>query len=40
VEHAIEQRQAAIGFFINSHAKALRATPRWPALARMMNLPA
>jgi hypothetical protein len=40
VERAIEQRQAAIGFFLNSHATALRSTSRWPALARMMNLPA
>ena len=39
-EQAIEQRQplaagwAAAGFF-----KALRSSPRWPKLARMMNLP-
>jgi hypothetical protein len=40
VEKAIEQRQSAVQFFINSHATALRSSPRWPALARMMHLPA
>jgi hypothetical protein len=30
----------AILFFLNSHATALRSTPRWPALAKMMNLTA
>ena len=39
-ERAIEQRQptalelASAGFF-----KPLRSSPRWPRLARMMNLP-
>ena len=39
-EHAIEQRQAfaaewaSAGFF-----RPPRSTPRWPKLARMMNLP-
>ncbi len=37
-ETAIEQRQVAILFFLNAHATALRSTPRWPALAKMMNL--
>jgi serine/threonine-protein kinase len=40
VERAIEQRQPAILFFLNGHATALRSSPRWPKLARMMNLPA
>jgi serine/threonine-protein kinase len=40
IEKAIEQRQVAILFFLNSHATALRSTPRWPALAKMMNLTA
>jgi eukaryotic-like serine/threonine-protein kinase len=35
---AIEQRQIAVLFFVHAHATALRSTPRWPALARMMNL--
>jgi tetratricopeptide (TPR) repeat protein len=35
---AIEQRHPAVMFLIQSHAPALRAHPRWPALARMMNL--
>jgi TolB-like protein len=38
IQTAIEQRQVAILFFLNAHATALRATPRWPALAKMMNL--
>ena len=37
-ETAIEQRQVAVLFFLNAHATALRSTPRWPRLARMMNL--
>jgi serine/threonine-protein kinase len=36
---AIEQRQAGVFFFLSEHASALRATARWPALARLMNLP-
>jgi serine/threonine-protein kinase len=40
VERAIEQRQPAVLFFLSAHATALRSTARWPALARMMNLPA
>ena len=39
VEKAIEQRQAAVFFFLSAHATALRSSARWPALARMMNLP-
>jgi tetratricopeptide (TPR) repeat protein len=38
-EKAIDQRQPAVLFFLNGHAKALRSTARWPTLARMMNLP-
>jgi len=38
-EKAIEQRQPAVLFFVNAHATALRSSARWPALARMMNLP-
>ena len=37
---AIEQRQTAVLFFLNAHATELRSTPRWPALAKMMNLSA
>jgi eukaryotic-like serine/threonine-protein kinase len=39
VVKAIEQRQSAVQFFINAHATALRSSPRWPAIARMMKLP-
>jgi tetratricopeptide (TPR) repeat protein len=38
-EKAIELRQPAVLFFVNGHATALRSSPRWPALARLMNLP-
>jgi tetratricopeptide (TPR) repeat protein len=38
-EKAIDQRHPALPFFLNAHAQALRSHPRWPALARMMNLP-
>jgi tetratricopeptide (TPR) repeat protein len=38
-EKAIEQRQPAIFFFLNVTATALRSSPRWPALARMLRLP-
>ncbi len=37
-ETAIEQRAVAVLFFLHAHAIALRSTPRWPRLARMMNL--
>jgi hypothetical protein len=36
---AIEQRQPAV-FFLLSVAAALRSSPRWPALARRIRLPA
>ena len=36
---AIEQRQPAV-FFALSVAAALRSSPRWPALARRIRLPA
>jgi len=39
IAKAIEQRQPAV-FFIVSVATALRSSPRWPALARRMRLPA
>jgi hypothetical protein len=39
-QKAIEQRQIAVLFFLHGHATALRTTPRWPALAKMMNLSA
>ncbi len=38
-EKAIDQRHPAVFFFLHVTAKALRSSPRWPALARMMNLP-
>lgn len=39
-EKAIAQRQAIVTMFMRMPiAKALWASPRWPALARMMNLP-
>ena len=37
-EKAIDQRHPAVFFFLHVTAKALRSSPRWPALARMMNL--
>jgi eukaryotic-like serine/threonine-protein kinase len=37
-QKAIEQRQIAVLFFLHGHATVLRTTPRWPALATMMNL--
>jgi hypothetical protein len=37
-EEAIRSSQIAILFFLHAHATALRSTPRWPALARMLNL--
>src|SRR5688572_21295468 len=41
VEKSIEQRYPGILFFVNlPFGKVLRASPRWPALARRMNLPA
>ena len=39
VEKAIEERQFAVFFFLRSHGQTLRASPRWPALARMLKLP-
>jgi tetratricopeptide (TPR) repeat protein len=39
VEKAIEERQFAVFFFLSSHGQLLRASPRWPALARMLKLP-
>jgi tetratricopeptide (TPR) repeat protein len=38
-EKAIDQRHPAVFFFLHVTAKALRSSRRWPALARMMNLP-
>ncbi len=39
-EKAIDQRHPAVFFFLHVTAPALRSSPRWPALARMLNLPA
>ena len=39
-EKAMEQREPWVIFLLLlPHAKALRQSPRWPALAKMMNLP-
>ena len=39
-EKAIAQRQAIVTMFMRMPiARALWASPRWPALAKMMNLP-
>ena len=39
-ENVIEERNPfAVVFAKNPLGKALRASPRWPKLARMMNLP-
>jgi len=38
-EKAIEQRQPAVLFFLNVHVQQLRSSPRWPGLARLLNLP-
>jgi hypothetical protein len=37
-QKAIDQRHPAVFFFVHVTAKALRSSPRWPALASMMNL--
>ena len=37
-EKAVEERQPAVFFFLHGHAAALKSTPRWPRLAKMMNL--
>jgi serine/threonine protein kinase len=39
LERAINERQFAVFFFLLSHGQQFRTTARWPALARMMNLP-
>ena len=39
VERAINERQFAVFFFLTSHGQMLRSSARWPALAKMMNLP-
>ena len=38
-EKAIEQRQPAVLFFLNVGVPQLRSSPRWPELARLLNLP-
>ena len=38
-EKVIAERHAAVFFFLCAHADALRHSPRWPALARLLNLP-
>jgi tetratricopeptide (TPR) repeat protein len=35
----IGERHAALFFFLYGHADTLRRSPRWPALARLLNLP-
>jgi len=40
VEKAIEQRDPDIMILLNvAVSRGLRSSPRWPALARLMNLP-
>ena len=39
VERAINERQFAVFFFLAAHGQVLRSSARWPALARMLNLP-
>jgi len=38
-EKAIQQRQPAVLFFLNVHLQFFRSNPRWPRLARLLNLP-
>ncbi len=38
-ERAIADRHPAIFFFLHAHAQPLRRSSRWPALARLLNLP-
>jgi len=38
-EKAIEQRHPAVLFFLNVHMQSVRPSPRWPGLARLLNLP-
>ena len=39
-ERAIAERHPAIFSFLRVHALSLRTSPRWPTLARQLNLPA
>ena len=39
VEKGIEERHPAMFVFLRSHARELLASPRWPGLARRLNLP-
>jgi TolB-like protein/predicted Ser/Thr protein kinase len=39
LEKAIAQRHAVVPIFLSILAKKLRQNPRWPTLAKMMNLP-
>jgi hypothetical protein len=39
MEKAIAQRDGVVPIFLSILGKKLRQSPRWPALARMMNLP-
>ena len=39
-ERAIAERHPAIFFFLRAHAHDLRRSPRWPALADLLKLPA
>jgi len=38
-EKAIGQRQPAVLFFLNVHVQQLQSSPRWPRVARLLNLP-
>jgi serine/threonine-protein kinase len=40
VEKAIAERHPAIFFVLRAHARELLTSPRWPGLARLLNLPA
>jgi tetratricopeptide (TPR) repeat protein len=37
-ERVIAERHPALFFFLRAHAHALRKSPRWPTLARRLNL--
>ena len=38
-QKSIEQRHPAVLFFLNVHMQTFRSSPRWPGLARVLNLP-
>jgi len=39
IARAVDQRYPGILFFVHIIGRSLRESPRWPALAKMMNLP-